>query len=61
MWNLKKKDTMKLMKNRDRLTDFEKLMVPKEDSFEGRGRNGMGVWDGNVLKLGCDSTVVVQL
>ena len=31
---------------RNRLTDFEKLMA-------GGGRGGLGIWDGNVLKLGC--------
>ena len=28
-------------------------MVTKGDRF-GRGRNGLRVWDGNVVKLGCD-------
>ena len=27
-------------------------MVPKEDRLE--GRDGLGVWDGNAVKLGCD-------
>ena len=35
------------------LTDFEKLTVTKGDMW-GRRRGGLGVWDGNVLKLGCD-------
>ena len=40
------------MQNRKRLIDFEKLMVTKGDRFG--GRDGLGVWDGNILKLGCD-------
>ena len=33
------------------LTDFEKLTVTRGDRLE-VGRDGLGVWDGNVLKLG---------
>ena len=43
-----KKDTNKRM---SRLADFEKLTVTKGDRLEGRG-----VWDGNVIKLGCDDS-----
>ena len=32
--------------------NFEKLMVTKGDSCGG-GRSGLGVWDRNILKLGC--------
>ena len=35
------------------LTDFEKLMVSKCDRLGGVG-DGMGVWDENAIKLGCD-------
>ena len=28
-------------------------MVTKGDRL-GVGRNGMGIWDGNIVKLGCD-------
>ena len=31
----------------------KKLMVVKGDRWGG-GRSGLGVWNGNVLKLGCD-------
>ena len=40
------------MQNRNRLTDFEKFMVTKGDRLLGRDR--LGVWDGNAVKLGCD-------
>ena len=36
------------LQNRNSLTDLEKLMVTKV------GRNELGVWNGNVPKLGCD-------
>ena len=33
----------------------EKLLATKEDRLWGwRGRDGLGVWDVNVVKLGCD-------
>ena len=35
-----------------KLTDFEKLIVTKGDRL--RGERWAGVWDRNVLKLGCD-------
>ena len=35
-----------------KLTDFWKTWLPKEIGCE--GRDGLGVLDGNVLKLGCD-------
>ena len=41
------------LQNRKRLTDFEKLMVTKGDRLWG-GRGGLKVWDGNLLKSGCD-------
>ena len=43
---------MILSENRNRFTDFEKLMVTKGDRWEGRDR-WTGGWDGSVLKLGC--------
>lgn len=39
------------MQNRNRPTDFEKLMVTKGDRLEG---NGMVVWGRNNVKSGCD-------
>ena len=42
------------MQNRNRLPDFEKLLVSKGDKWVGE-RGGLGVWDGNVLKLGWDN------
>ena len=53
MWNLKKK-TYKwtYLPKGKRFTDFEKRMVTKADSLEGRDRQE--VWDGNVLKWHCD-------
>ena len=41
------------MQNRNRLTDFEKLMATKGDRWEGR-EGWVGVWDGSIPKLGCD-------
>ena len=40
------------MQNRNRLTDFEKLTVTKGEWL--KGRDGLRVWDGNLLKLNCD-------
>ena len=42
---------MNLFAEGNRLTDFEKFMVIKGDRLW--GRHGLGVWDGNVLILGC--------
>ena len=52
MWNIKKGYKWTYLQNRNRLTNFEKLTVTKGDRFG--GRDGLGAWDGNVLKLGCD-------
>ena len=38
------------VQNRSWLTDLEKLMVSKGDRL-----GGLGVWDGNAIKLGCDN------
>ena len=35
------------------LRDFEKLMLSKADMLGGGG-GGLGIWDGNAIKLGCD-------
>ena len=51
MWNLKK-GYSELLCRRDRLTDFEKLTVSKGNRI--RGWNGLGFWDWNAVKLGCD-------
>ena len=29
-------------------------MITKEDRLGSRGRDRLGVWDGNAVKLGCD-------
>ena len=47
-WTLKKGYKWIYLQNSDRLRDFEKLMVTKG------GRDRLEIWDGNVLKLGCD-------
>ena len=52
MWDIKKGYKWTYLQNRNRLTNFEKLTVTKGDRFG--GRDGLGAWDGNVLKLGCD-------
>ena len=49
----KKRIQLTYLQNRNQLTDFEKLMVTKGNILAG-GKDGLGVWDGNVLKLGCD-------
>ena len=36
----------------NRLIDFGKLIAAKRDRFG--WRDGLGIWDGNVLKLGCN-------
>ena len=41
------------MQNINRLIDFEKFMATKEVRLG--VRDGLRVWDGNVLKLGCDN------
>ena len=38
--------------NRNRITDLEKLVVTEGDRL-GVG-DGLAVWDGNALRLGCD-------
>ena len=38
--------------DRNWLTDYEKLIVTKEDSL-GRGKERLSGWDGNVVELGC--------
>ena len=44
MWNLKKGYQWTYLQNRNRLTDFaNKLVVTKEDRWQGRDR--LGVWD----------------
>ena len=51
MWNLKNTQILYLL-NGNRLTDFEKLTYQRRQF--GKGSDGLGSWDGNVLKLGCD-------
>ena len=43
---------MKFFAEQKLTKDFEKLKVTKGDKL-GR-RDGLGVWDGNSVKLGCD-------
>ena len=45
------------MQNRNRLIEFEKLRVTKGDRLG--GGDGLGVWDGNDLKLGCDDDCTI--
>ena len=49
MWNLKYIYIHKLtyLKNRNRLTDFEKLTVTKGDT-SGGWRDGLGAWDWHI-------------
>ena len=55
MWNLRKGYKWTYLQKRNRLPDFEnKFMVSKGDRW-GQGRGGLWVWDGKVLKLGCDN------
>ena len=39
-------------------------MVSKENMLGGGGKDGLGVWDGNAIRLGCDdhciATNVIQ-
>ena len=43
---------MNLFAEQKQIKDFEKLMVTKGDSLQ--GRDGLGVWKGNVLKSTSD-------
>ena len=51
MCNLKKRIQWTSLKNRNWLTDFEKLMVTKGERLG--EKDGLGIWDGNI-KLACD-------
>ena len=51
MWNLKK-GYNELLCRTETDSDFEKLVVTKGDRL--RERDGLGVWDGNIVKLGCN-------
>ena len=53
MWNLKKRYNDPLCRTESG-SDFEQFRVTKADRLVGGGRDGQGVWDGNVAKLGCD-------
>ena len=53
MWNLKKRYNDLLCRTESD-SDFEKFMVTKADRLVGGGGDGEGVWDGKVVKLGCD-------
>ena len=55
-----KKDTNKLICRTDTDSQTEKFMVSKGDGWG----NGLGVWDGKLLKLGCDdgcTTIIKNL
>ena len=52
MWNLKKGQNELCRTDTDSQT-LKNLWSPKETSW-GIARNGLGVWDGNALKLVCD-------
>ena len=51
-WNLKKSIQWTSLQNRNWLTDFAKFTVTKGDRL--RGKDGLGIWDGNIVKLRCD-------
>ena len=50
MWTLKGYN--KLLCRTDTDSQTEKLKVTKGDRLW--GRDGLGIWDGNAIKLGCD-------
>ena len=51
MWNLKKGNNELCRTETDSQT-LKNLWLPKEKGCG--GRDELGVWDGNVVKLGCD-------
>ena len=55
MWKLKKSIQMNLFQNRNRFTDFEKLMATKGDMWV-EGRHGLGVWDWHMHTELCGMT-----
>ena len=52
MWNLRKGHNELLCITDTDSTDFENLWFPNETGWE--VGDGLGVWDGNAKKLGCD-------
>ena len=52
MWNLKKDTNELICRIETDLWTLKNLMVTKGDRLW--GRDGLRVWDGNVLKLGCE-------
>ena len=52
MWNLKKGYNELLCKTETDSQILTNLGLPKETGV--LGRDGLGVWDGTVAKLGCD-------
>ena len=60
MWNLKKRIQSTYLQNRTWVIDFEKLMLTKGESLW--GRDGLGVWDRNVVKLCCnDGRITIDI
>ena len=51
--NLKKGHSELICRTETDLQRLKNLWLPKETGC--KGRDGPGVWDGNVLKLGCDN------
>ena len=51
MWNLKKGHSELCRTDTDSQT-LKILWLPKETGW--RSGDGLGVWDGNAIKLGCD-------
>ena len=52
MWNKKKGHSEILCRTETDSQTLKNLQSPKETGWG--DRNGLGIWDGNVLKLGCD-------
>ena len=52
MWNIKKKDAINFFAEQILTHRLKHLRFPKETGW--RWGDGLGVWDGNALKLGCD-------
>ena len=51
MWNLKKDTNELIFRTETDLQTLKNLWLPKDTGWGGRDR--LGVWVGNILKLGC--------
>ena len=52
IWNLKQGYNELICRTETDSHTLKNLWLPKETGCE--GRDGLGVWDGSVVKLGCD-------